>query len=193
MKRIIFLSVSILFCLFTCAQSLDLQKLSEKKRNKFLEEKAKEVVRALAPEHYREYTKPIIMGPYDHDANKYKDVPNCEQYVGKQFYYVIIPYDLEKENLACDFAAKVGIWADDGKPMSLKTASNELTLSFRYYSFEQILKEDEHKEIRLQYRHFHEKQPIFEGASVQKWDPNAKRSWERFDEEYKKNKENEKK
>lgn len=187
MKKIISLSFFLFFCMFVTAQSVNLQKLNEDKRNKVLVEKAKEVVMALAPEHYREYEEPIVMGPYDYDANEYKQIPNRDQYVGKQYYYVIIPYNLEKENLVRDFAAKVGLWADDGKPMSLETASCEFALSFQYYSFEQILNEDEHKEVRLEYRHFREKQPKYKGGQAWRWDPKEKRSWEIFDEEYKHN------
>lgn len=80
--------------MFVTAQSVNLQKLNEDKRNKVLVEKAKEVVMALAPEHYREYEEPIVMGPYDYDANEYKQIPNRDQYVGKQYYYVIIPQHL---------------------------------------------------------------------------------------------------
>lgn len=106
MKKSIFLSFLLSCCLFVTAQSLDLQKLSEKKRNKHLVETAKEVVMAFAPKHYREYKRPIILGPYDYDPSQF-GFEGKEKFVGRQFYVVIIQYDFRKETLDNDFAAAI--------------------------------------------------------------------------------------
>lgn len=186
-KKLISLFVFLFFCIYVTAQSIDLQKLSERKRNKQVAETAKEVVMVLAPDHYREYKKPIVMGPYDYDARKYEHIPNRDQYIGKKYYIVIIPYDFAKENLDYDFAAKVAVWADDGTPMSFQAGSSRYTISFQTITFEERLKEGLPEEIRPVY---HQRQPKYKGGDVPQWDPNAKRSWEKFDEEYKKEHEN---
>ena len=189
MKKSIFLSFLLSSCLFVTAQSLDLQKLSEKKRNKHLVETAKEVVMAFAPKHYREYKRPIILGPYDYDPSQF-GFEGKEKFVGRQFYVVIIQYDFRKETLNNDFAAKVGIWADDGTPMTIESGSQNLIIHFLCTSFEQYKKDGIPESLKLPYFEFHSR---WAGAPTFRYDPNEKRSWEEFDEEYKKNKENEKK
>ena len=183
MKKLISLVVFLFLCIFVTAQSKDLQKLSEKKRNKFLAEKAKEVVMALAPDHYREYKKPIVMGPYDYDARKYEHIPNRDQYIGKKYYIVIIPYDFAKENLDYDFAAEVGIWAEDGNPKSFQAGTSSYITSFMYITFEDVLKEGGLPEdLRPIY---HQRRPLIKGNKAPRWNAKEKRSWEKFDEEYK--------
>ena len=184
MKKSIFLSFLLSSCLFVTAQSLDLQKLSEKKRNKHLVETAKEVTMAFAPEYYREYKKPIILGPYDYDPSKFPSLENRNQYIGRSYYVVIIPYDFSKENLDRDYAARIQIWADDGTPMTFMASGSEILIHFLRTSFKQIKQEGIPKELKVPYKERTSR--IFDtNPELRYRNPHAKRSWERFDEEYK--------
>lgn len=182
MKRLFLLSVSMLFTLFLSAQAVDLQKMSTKKRNHHLRNIAKEVTLAFAPEYYREYKAPIILGPYEYDANEFSYLENKNQFIGRKYYRVIIPYDFSKENLHRDYAAKIQIWADDGTPMTFFAAGQEVTMHFLCISFEQLKKEGITEEMMIPYV---ERKSHFSFLPTPEWDPKAKRSWEIMDEKYK--------
>jgi len=192
MNRIILFTVLTIFAFHLSAQDIDLQKLSEKKRNKHLVETAKEVTMAFAPEYYREYKKPIILGPYDYDPSKFPSLENRNQYIGRSYYVVIIPYDFSKENLDRDYAARIQIWADDGTPMTFIASGSEILIHFLRTSFKQIKQEGIPNELKVPYKERTSR--IFAtNPELRYRNPNAKRSWEEFDEEYKMNRENEKK
>lgn len=192
MNRIILFTVLTIFAFHLSAQDIDLQKLSEKKRNKHLVETAKEVTMAFAPEYYREYKKPIILGPYDYDPSKFPSLENRNQYIGRSYYVVIIPYDFSKENLDRDYAARIQIWADDGTPMTFIASGSEILIHFLRTSFKQIKQEGIPNELKVPYKERTSR--IFAtNPELRYRNPNAKRSWEKFDEEYKMNRENEKK
>lgn len=174
------------------AQYADLQKLSEKKRNKHLVKTAKEVTMAFAPEYYREYKKPVILGPYDYDPSKFPSLENRNQFIGRSYYVVIIPYDFSKENLDRDYAARIQIWADDGTPMTFMASGSEMLLHFLHTPFKQLKQEGIPNELKVPYKE-RSSRVFATNPELRYRDPNTKRSWEKFDEEYKKNKESEKK
>ena len=98
-------------CGAVTAQNLSSMPAAE--RNAQLIAIAKEVVLTYGPDWYREYGEPVITrgqvppeGDYLGNANRY-------------FYTVTFLYDQTQEMLEWDFAARVVIWEDTGKPASI--------------------------------------------------------------------------
>jgi hypothetical protein len=89
----------------------DLESLSYNKRDSTLILIAKAAVLKYGPGYYRENIKPTI---------ERGQVPKDGQQGGKDanrvYYWVTFYYDLEKEELEYNYASKVSIWADTGKP-----------------------------------------------------------------------------
>jgi hypothetical protein len=99
----------------TTAMSQNLDSIPKAKRDSILIAVAKEVVLTYGPGYYREYKEPVIkrfVYPKD-DVDGGKNT-------GRICYSVVFLYDKTKEQLELDAAAGVGIWADTGKPFSVR-------------------------------------------------------------------------
>lgn len=184
MKKI-FLSFSILFSIFFSVHAVELKEMSKKERKQYLVSIAKEVTLAFAPDYYRDYKNPIILGPYSYDVNAW-DFDEKERFIGREYYTVVIPYDFQKENLENDFAAKVQIWADDGTPMAFQSGGATYILHFMCTSFEQYKKDGIPDKWVSKY---HERESRYSGHPAFRYNAKEKRSWEIMDEKYKKEKE----
>ena len=103
---------------FICSIQLpaqnNLRKLNKQEREKYLVKKAKEVVLNFGPAYYREYGTPEIS-----KARKFKREERWEEFAGKRYYTVTLPYDKTKEQLAWSYAAEVDIWEDNGEPQGV--------------------------------------------------------------------------
>lgn len=91
--------------------SQNLESLPQIKRDSTLISIAKAAVLKYGPGYYREFKEPKI---------ERGQVPKEGQLGGKDanrvYYWVIFFYDSEKEELEYNYASKVSIWADTGKP-----------------------------------------------------------------------------
>jgi len=116
MKKInVILLFSLLFVSYnTRSTAQNLNNMPVAQRDSFLIASAKEAILLLGPDYYREYKQPEIvyrkMPPADSIGDK-RFVSNANRY----YYSVIYRYNPEEEILNMDYAARVDIWADNGK------------------------------------------------------------------------------
>jgi hypothetical protein len=105
-------ALSFMFYVIT-ASSQNLASMPQEKRDSLLISIAKEVIMKYGPDYYREYKRPTITkGKVPPRGSLNPDGKNA----GKSFYLLIFPYDNTLEELEWDYAAKVSIWEDNGKP-----------------------------------------------------------------------------
>lgn len=120
MKRLIITLIS--FCLFShsFSQMHHLENKDDSKRNKYLVQKAKEVIMAFGPDYYRDYKEPIISDiTVFPETFKNDPVLKDKKLFGRKYYSVTYVYDTSVENLKYSIAARVNIWADNGQPASV--------------------------------------------------------------------------
>jgi hypothetical protein len=96
--------------------SQHLGEMPQKQRDSLLVAIAKEVVMKYGPDYYREYQPPLIEREQISPKGEFN--PSGEM-AGRFFYRVIFPYDKTQEKLEEQFAARVTIWEDTGKPVSV--------------------------------------------------------------------------
>lgn len=102
-------------CISTFSQKLD--KLSRKKRNQYLVETAKDIIKKYGPGYYREYKSPIIQT--DTIPNRDNLSERDKKHVGRVFYKVHFPYDPCQDHLGTEYIASVTFWKDTGQPSSV--------------------------------------------------------------------------
>lgn len=111
------LFLSLLFMLPLCcifSQEVDLRKMNEADRTKYLTQKAKEVTKNFGPEYYRKDSKPMItegvyQAQYDNEI--------YTKHNGREYYVVTFPYDKKKELFEWNYTSQVEIWKDTGEPL----------------------------------------------------------------------------
>jgi hypothetical protein len=112
MKNLIILTLVSIFLSFEAiAPNINLDKLIEKERNKYLIKVAKEAVMKRGPGYYREVAPPIIKRDII-TLSRYTWL--YEKYPGRAYYTVEYPFDDTAESFEGDFSAKVFIWEDTG-------------------------------------------------------------------------------
>jgi len=110
MKQLI-LILMLCFSYHAAMMSQNLDSMSVAKRDSLLIATAKEAVLKYGPDYYREYIPPVISkGKYPPKGPNNSDGKNA----GRDYYQVTFLYDKAEEELSCDFAAKVRIWANTG-------------------------------------------------------------------------------
>ena len=97
------------------ARKKNLDRMSERKRNRKLTAIARDAILEVGPDYYRKDVVPVIEGPFTFTW-KGSEGPTYIESEGRKYYGVKYPYDNEKEQykLAHDYSAYVMIWADDG-------------------------------------------------------------------------------
>jgi len=121
MKRLIITLIS--FCLFShsFSQMHHLENKDDSKRNKYLVQKAKEVIIAFGPDYYRDYKEPIISDIIVFPETFENDpVLKDKKLFGRKYYTITFMYDPLAETLLYNYAAEVDIWADDGQPANVR-------------------------------------------------------------------------
>ena len=151
MKVIFLLSLTIFYINTSFAQNTNLSKLTDKARNKYLLELAKEVVLNFGPDWYKD------KGPFVTEIsgiqvyeNKAYDLPEIIKCNGRHYYTVIYRYKKYRNLPKWHFAFKVSIWEDDGVPKDILFGNDEgITFIFRQYN--KWIKDGVKKEDQMPY------------------------------------------
>lgn len=111
-KMITMLLATVVISQVAVAQNLD--KMSEKERNKKLLILAKQAILKHGPDWYREYKEPSIEHVNVNPNLRCFSVKEQEKFPGRSCYIVTYFYDTAKERMRMTFAVKVYIWGDTG-------------------------------------------------------------------------------
>lgn len=131
--RLISITVVLFITLSLSAQTINLEKLSEKERNEKLLEIAKAAVLKYGPGYYRDYNIPGVPKPMIRVTTAKKgesttiSFPELEN---KTIYIVTFFYDNTKEILLSDFAVIVGIVGETGIPCEMAFGNNALRVVY---------------------------------------------------------------
>lgn len=122
MRKVTVLLLLMCFSVSFHAQTIDLSKMSVKQRDEYLINLSREVVMNFGPDYYREYKMPTVSEvKVFHDSTNHR--PEILRNIGRKYYRVTYLYDKAKELFACNYAAQVDIWADDGEPKNVQFGS----------------------------------------------------------------------
>lgn len=108
MKRIITLTIVFACCWSAFAQQTNLSQMTEKARNEYLVNKAKEVALAFAPEWLRWEVTPQVSPKQRYYSNNQR--ADIQQNVGREYYTVTFYYNEEtKARIKYDYGVRVRI------------------------------------------------------------------------------------
>lgn len=148
MKRIITLTIVFACCWSAFAQQTNLSQMTEKARNEYLVNKAKEVALAFAPEWLRWEVTPQVSPKQKYYSNNQR--ADIQQNVGREYYTVTFYYNEEtKARIKYDYGVRVRIWANDGIVADI--GAGDWGRAFLGTSYEQMKKEGIKPEDQLHF------------------------------------------
>ena len=125
MKRIVVLLLTLLpICMMAqSVQTTDLNEMTEKERNEYLVNLAREVSENIAPEWLQGDVVPKVSSKQKYFSTNKR--PDIQRNVGREFYSVTFYYDeATKAKLKYDYATRVRIWADNGEVEGIMTGED---------------------------------------------------------------------
>ena len=104
-------------------QFLVMDRLTEKERNEYLVNLAREVSENIAPEWLQGNVVPKVSAKQKYFSTNKR--PDIQRNVGREFYSVTFYYDeVTKAKLKYDYATRVRIWADNGEVEGIMTGED---------------------------------------------------------------------
>jgi len=125
MKRIVVLLLTLLpvYMMAQSVQTVDLNGMTEKERNEYLINLAREVSENIAPEWLQGDVVPKVSTKQKYFSTNKR--PDIQRNVGREFYSVTFYYDeTTKAKLKYDYATRVRIWADNGEVEGIMTGED---------------------------------------------------------------------
>lgn len=139
MKQLNIAFLMILFCLATYGQTKDLMNLSEEERNEYLYSQSLKAVTTFGPD-WLNYNTEASFSELKTFKSARQD-SRFQENVGRRFYVVTFNYDKDAQaKTRYKYAAKVGIWADNGDIKEIEYGNGFMFLIF-LDSFEELSKD----------------------------------------------------